>query len=180
MSKNTRKKILESAKKYFAQFGFQATSLTKISDDVGIKKASLYHFFESKESIYLALIADLQKEILKVLEKSEEKIPHLTLSMFVEHMLVFGVENRMILGQKDLFQMKQQDSETMKHIIAGFQDIESKIVDILAKYEVQQPENAASIVLLTMQSYIQKYEYCKQELPKIQELSIYLEEILLK
>lgn len=52
MNKNsTRKEILEVALDLFSVNGFEATSISQIADAVGIRKASLYSHFDSKQDI---------------------------------------------------------------------------------------------------------------------------------
>ena len=58
---NTRKEILEASLELFSVQGFEATSISQIADAVGIRKASLYSHFESKQAILDALL----KEVLE-------------------------------------------------------------------------------------------------------------------
>lgn len=52
MNKNsTREEILEVALDLFSVNGFEATSISQIADAVGIRKASLYSHFDSKQDI---------------------------------------------------------------------------------------------------------------------------------
>jgi len=51
MKKNTRSEIVEVALDLFSVNGYEATSLSQIADRVGIRKASLYSHFESKQAI---------------------------------------------------------------------------------------------------------------------------------
>ena len=58
---NTRQEILEASLELFSVQGFEATSISQIADAVGIRKASLYSHFESKQAILDALL----KEVLE-------------------------------------------------------------------------------------------------------------------
>lgn len=49
--KTTKEKIFEAAVDLFAQKGFDATSMREIAEVVGIKKASLYSHYKSKDEI---------------------------------------------------------------------------------------------------------------------------------
>jgi len=49
--KTTKQKIFEAAIDLFAQKGFNATSMREIAESVGIKKASLYSHYKSKDEI---------------------------------------------------------------------------------------------------------------------------------
>lgn len=56
MEKTTKAQILEVALNFFSVQGFEATSISQISDAVGIRKASLYSHFENKQSILDELV----------------------------------------------------------------------------------------------------------------------------
>ncbi|MDD6643400.1 MAG: TetR/AcrR family transcriptional regulator [Faecousia sp.] len=58
---NTKQEILEAALELFSVQGFEATSISRIADAVGIRKASLYSHFENKQAILDALV----KEVLE-------------------------------------------------------------------------------------------------------------------
>lgn len=58
---NTKQEILEAALELFSVQGFEATSISQIASAVGIRKASLYSHFESKQAILDALV----KEVLE-------------------------------------------------------------------------------------------------------------------
>ncbi len=48
---NTRQEILDAALDLFSVNGYEATSISQLADAVGIRKASLYSHFESKQEI---------------------------------------------------------------------------------------------------------------------------------
>ena len=56
MSKVTRDIIVEAAVELFAKTGYKGTSMRDIARAVGIRKASLYHHFESKQEILLTIL----------------------------------------------------------------------------------------------------------------------------
>ena len=58
---NTKQEILEASLELFSAQGFEATSISQIAGSVGIRKASLYSHFESKQAILDALV----KEVLE-------------------------------------------------------------------------------------------------------------------
>ncbi|MGN0564431.1 MAG: TetR/AcrR family transcriptional regulator, partial [Candidatus Heritagella sp.] len=58
---NTKKEILEVSLELFSVHGFEATSISQIANAVGIRKASLYSHFESKQ----AILDTLEKEVLE-------------------------------------------------------------------------------------------------------------------
>lgn len=55
---NTKQEILRAALNLFSVQGYEATSISQIADAVGIRKASLYSHFESKQDILHTLLHD--------------------------------------------------------------------------------------------------------------------------
>ena len=58
---NTKQEILEASLELFSVQGFEATSISQIANAVGIRKASLYSHFDSKQAILDAIV----KEVLQ-------------------------------------------------------------------------------------------------------------------
>ena len=59
---NTKQEILEAALELFSVQGFEATSISQIANAVGIRKASLYSHFESKQAILDAIVKDVLEQ----------------------------------------------------------------------------------------------------------------------
>ena len=59
---NTKEQILEASLDLFSVKGYEATSISQIADAVGLRKASLYSHFESKQDILDTLVDELTKE----------------------------------------------------------------------------------------------------------------------
>lgn len=54
----TEQRILDSARRLFAEKGYEKTSIQDILNDLGLSKGGLYHHFKSKEAILDQLNAD--------------------------------------------------------------------------------------------------------------------------
>jgi len=66
---NTRKRIINSAKKLFADQGYQKTTIVEISRQAGLSEAALYDYFQGKEDLLL-MIPDLWvSELLQDLDE---------------------------------------------------------------------------------------------------------------
>lgn len=59
---NTKQEILKAALDLFSVQGFEATAISQIADAVGIRKASLYSHFESKQAILDALVKNILEQ----------------------------------------------------------------------------------------------------------------------
>lgn len=53
---DTRRKLIETAVRHFAQHGFEAASQRAIQRDAGVNPASAHYYFGSKEAMYRAVI----------------------------------------------------------------------------------------------------------------------------
>lgn len=49
---NTRKAILDSAERIFADFGYSAARLEDVAEDVGIRRPSIVYYFPGKQQLY--------------------------------------------------------------------------------------------------------------------------------
>ena len=59
---NTKQEILDAALELFSVQGYEATSISQLAEAVGIRKASLYSHFESKQAILDALVQTTLEE----------------------------------------------------------------------------------------------------------------------
>ena len=79
---NTKQEILDASLELFSVQGFEATSISQIVGAVGIRKASLYSHFESKQAILDALVKDVLEQysehsifVRTKWEKNEDNLP---------------------------------------------------------------------------------------------------------
>lgn len=95
---NTKQEILEASLELFSMQGFEATSIAQIADAVGIRKASLYSHFESKQAILDALVKDIlgQYEAHSIFARVDWENPAHTQDM---KMLTSDTAEQMVLGQ---------------------------------------------------------------------------------
>ena len=59
---NTKQEILDASLELFSVQGFEATSISQIAEAVGIRKASLYSHFESKQAILDTLVEEVLRQ----------------------------------------------------------------------------------------------------------------------
>ncbi|QQS37741.1 MAG: TetR/AcrR family transcriptional regulator [Ignavibacteriales bacterium] len=65
MAKEKKIQIIKAAEKRFARHGLHKTTLNEIARDLRIGKASIYHYFESKDELYYA---SLEYEVSLLIE----------------------------------------------------------------------------------------------------------------
>jgi len=66
---NTRVRIINSAKKLFAEQGYQKTTIVDISKQAGLSEAALYEYFQGKEDLLLTIPDLWVSELLKDLDE---------------------------------------------------------------------------------------------------------------
>ncbi|WP_180232295.1 TetR/AcrR family transcriptional regulator [Priestia megaterium] len=71
-------KILEYSTYLFAQQGYYSVSLSEITNPIGIKKPSIYHYFQSKEDLLLQCIDKAVEKEISFLQK-EIKREHMNI-----------------------------------------------------------------------------------------------------
>ncbi len=80
-----RTELLELAARMFAERGFRATTVRDIADAAGILSGSLYHHFDSKESMVDEILTSFQEELFGRYEEivAQGKGPRETLEAVV-------------------------------------------------------------------------------------------------
>jgi AcrR family transcriptional regulator len=108
--------ILDAAAELFAERGYEATTLMDLAVQVGIAKATLFHYFTTKEMILFELYTramDMALQRLTSVEKSTDRVAALH-AMLREHALVIMTNQslyRIFFGEENSL-----DAEHLKHI----------------------------------------------------------------
>ena len=68
--------IIRAAQKVFGEFGFEKASMNDIARELNYSKASLYYYFQDKESLFRSVIHREQNEFVRLLtEITDKQIP---------------------------------------------------------------------------------------------------------
>lgn len=65
----TSERITEEALKLFSEHGYKGTSVKQIAEAVGIKDASLYKHYKSKQEIFQSIVELIKSHISGLSEK---------------------------------------------------------------------------------------------------------------
>ena len=62
-SDETRARILDVARRCFAEFGYETTTNKVLAGEVGLTTGAIYHYFASKRDLYLAVHEEVQETV---------------------------------------------------------------------------------------------------------------------
>lgn len=65
ISAETRSRIISSAQLCFSLYGYDKTTNKNIADEAGLTTGALYHYFDSKQALFLTVLAAKQAEIVE-------------------------------------------------------------------------------------------------------------------
>jgi len=90
-----RKQILDMAVHLFYTMGYEGASLRDLADHVGINKATVYHYFESKEEILFHILDEVGASLLEGLQhaRSSALDPLQSLEAMVRFQILYMEDN---------------------------------------------------------------------------------------
>src|SRR6476646_1582401 len=98
-SMETRQRILDSAQRLTQTRSFHGFSFQDIADEVGVRKASLYHHFDSKDAVAVAMLQRAADWVRGELKKAEEREPRERLEAYFDvFRRIHGKAERMCPG----------------------------------------------------------------------------------
>lgn len=68
----TQRKLLEAAEDVFAELGYHEASIVKITERAGIGLGTFYLYFDSKQTIFEALVIDLNRRVRRSMAEAME------------------------------------------------------------------------------------------------------------
>ncbi|HVW48544.1 MAG TPA: TetR/AcrR family transcriptional regulator [Solirubrobacterales bacterium] len=128
-----RSDIVEAATKVFSRRGYHAASMTEIAEEVGIRKASLYHHVRKKEDLLFAIhdqmIDELIAETMAISSSSTEapeklhRVLHVTMGFIARNrdgVTVFLSERNTLRGERWQALVVKRDfyEQMVKQIVA--------------------------------------------------------------
>lgn len=84
-NKETKERLIESARAEFTEKGYMKASLRKICADAGVTTGALYFFFKDKEDLFAAIVEQPFDELKNLLFKHFSLEKELTISEVYKH-----------------------------------------------------------------------------------------------
>jgi AcrR family transcriptional regulator len=69
----TRKKLLESAERIFAELGYHDASIVKITEAAGVGQGTFYLYFSSKQEVFDEVVLDLNSRVRHAMTEASEQ-----------------------------------------------------------------------------------------------------------
>ena len=66
----TRRRILEAAEQVFAEHGYHEASIVKVTERAGVALGTFYLYFDSKRTVFEALVIDLNSRVRQSMTES--------------------------------------------------------------------------------------------------------------
>lgn len=166
--REVREGIINAAREVFAHYGFRKTTMDDIAQAARKGKSSLYHYFESKDDVFRAVVEKegniLEREIERALEK--ENTPQAKLMTYtIKRMEILNrVANFYSAFQDDYFEnygfiqklRKKYDEwelNTIKRILQ--EGVDKKL------FSIKDPELSAYAIVTTMKGL--EYHWAMQK-----------------
>lgn len=135
--KNTKVKLLASAKKEFLSVGYDKASLRRICKNIGVSTGALYFFFDDKAALFDALVGKTAKHLIELLNVQitrEKPSGSFRDTQYVESQIAFG---KMIVSY---YYLDQDSMNLLFHCADGspYEHFKDNIISIL---EEQNREN---------------------------------------
>jgi AcrR family transcriptional regulator len=138
----TRRKLLDAAKRIFAQDGFEAARLEDIAAGAGYTRGAFYANFKSKEDIFFALFEEWVRERIESLTSAlrRHSDPREKLVALRTHYAELATDRRLVLISMEFKQFALRHPEAHarlrsrhRRIRASFSELFSEIMDGLGK-----------------------------------------------
>lgn len=72
-SAETRGRIIDVARRCFAELGYEATTNRTVAQEAGITTGAIYHYFDSKLDIYIAVLDEVQDRVYQRFAAAERE-----------------------------------------------------------------------------------------------------------
>ena len=144
---NTKEKIQNVAIKMFSGKGYTETSMREISAELNISKAALYYHFSNKEEIFVSIIENIFKEIIKFnKELASQNIPTWEiLKKWIEHTVNSSVKKDNIRQLIRQIMMGKFKNVSNNIDIFSFINVNFEILNSVMKKGIEEKEIRSDI-----------------------------------
>lgn len=118
-----REQIIQTATDVFATEGFEGTAMKRVAELVGVKEATLFHYFRGKQELLTAVLAERDRRNLAAIEEKDAGLPL---------MVGFAERNREEPGLTTLYAVASATANDPGHDSHGyFKERYAEIVQVI-------------------------------------------------
>lgn len=148
MPNERKQQIIKAAAKRFARHGLSKTTLDEVARDIRIGKATIYHYFTSKDDLYFATLKweceIFIEQIKNVLENDELELPKKLSEYFSQKEVVS--ENNKLIHEALLAFFNEKSFEQELDIINWMLNKEAELLkQFLTKHYSQKIKKVSSV-----------------------------------
>ena len=154
----TKEIIFDNAKKLFAQEGYHATSMSTIAKACGKNKATIYHYYKSKEELYNEILSlylhDLQANIGRntlPLPEARDQIKAYIAVLIEQDRDILRIINRQFIDGYDY--LNSENLDAFANIQKSFDAI-FKLGIVNGEFQMMSPKTIYHIVFGACSHYV--------------------------
>ena len=147
MANERKLQIIKAAAKRFARHGLNKTTLDEVARDIRIGKATIYHYFTSKDDLFLATLKweceNFIAQVKAILEKESDSLTQKLKDYFGQKEIVS--ENNKLIHEAILTFLNEKSFEKEKEIINWMLTQEADLIKkFLTKHYSQRIKKTSS------------------------------------
>jgi AcrR family transcriptional regulator len=152
---NTRQKIIEAAKKVFAEKSFFDATLEDIAEHSGVKKSTIYYYFTSKLDLLMEVVHEVLEELAIAMESTfvPGSVKN-TLYRLVDCYCSFFAQKSdfFFVLQRAAFDLltHAEACQRFQEIVAKFQETRKKLAERIGEVVTKRGQSIAGDTLLRM------------------------------
>ena len=155
---STRERIIQAARRSFAEKGHDGVSMSEIAKSAGVKKALIYYYFPSKEDLFYEVwqysIDELENNIFAEVDgegRYVSKIKKL-LRAYIKFITSSNDIRKIMVQEKG--NLSRQDQDTWKRVKDRYMALSSRISSVIQGAKVAEevqdnvdPDGAAELII---------------------------------
>lgn len=139
-----RNQLIKAASKRFSKLGYYKTTLEEVARDIRIGKATIYHYFNSKDELYNAV---LEWESNDIIEKIKSIFNDETIEISDRFLKYFELKNNIFADNKIISilflrkissELNEKESELLEKLLSDESQIIGLVISFLNREQIEK------------------------------------------